>query len=76
MYGASIKGIGYNWQKELNARKIRVYDVETKELLKECESVSEAAKFTGLLSQTVSKHANDKTRSYKNKLNRIICFRG
>jgi hypothetical protein len=75
MYGQSIRGIGYDSWK-LNLRPIKVYDVEKKELIKTCESVIEAAKFTGLKSSMVSRYTKDKTRSYKNKLNKTICFRG
>lgn len=75
MYGRTINGIGYDSWK-LNLRPIRIYDVENKKLIKVCDSVSDAAKFTGLRSSMISRYTKDKTRSYKNKLNKTICFRG
>lgn len=55
------------------SRKVKVYDVEKKELIAEFDSMNEAAKFTGV--KSVREYINKKSRSYKNKLGKVICFR-
>lgn len=54
-------------------RKVKIYDVEKKELLFVCDSVYEANKLTGL--KGVGAYIKNKRRSYKNKLGKVICFR-
>jgi len=75
MFGA-IKGIGLDYSKELNSRRIKIYDVAEKKLIKECETMTEASKFTGLSTSMISACLKTKYRSHKNKLNKTICFRG
>jgi len=54
-------------------RKVKIYDVEKKELIKECSSINEAQKFSGV--KCISNYIKTKSKSYKNKLGKVICFR-
>lgn len=56
---------------------IRVYNVETKELIKVTESIYEATKLTGLRDGSIRSHIKLKTRlkPEKNKLGLLLCFR-
>lgn len=54
-------------------RIVKIYDVKTKELLYTCESGSEAERITGV--RNVRVYIKAKSRSYKNKLGKTICFR-
>lgn len=71
----TIRGISFDVVAELNAVPVRVYDVTEKKLIRQCISVAEASKFTGIHSREISKMVRTKGRSHKNKLNKIICFR-
>lgn len=59
----------------LSKRRVKVYDVEKKELIAEFESVTEAAEFTGVHTGSIARYIKRKYRCYTNKLNRTICFR-
>lgn len=74
MYGSVIRGMGLSAH-ELNARPVKVYDVEAKRLINTYESVNKAAKALGIDNSAVSRHLKNKTRCHKNNLNKIICFR-
>lgn len=60
---------------DIMKRKVKVYDVDAKKLLKECESVAEAERFTGVSRKDIPKYIAKKWRSHNNKLNCTICFR-
>jgi hypothetical protein len=55
--------------------KTKVYCVETKTLLRECDSRREASAFAGVPLNTVVYAVKRKARVRKNKLGRTICFR-
>ena len=56
---------------------VKIWNVETKELIMVAESILEAAKVTGLSTSSIISHIWLKTRSKaeKNKLRLLICFR-
>jgi hypothetical protein len=56
-------------------RPVKIYDVERKLLIKECQSLKEAQEFTGVSHPYISVAIKKKWRSYKNKLGITICFR-
>jgi len=74
-YGNNIFGIGLDYTNELNSRTVKVYDVEKKELIDTYPSVRAASKATGVPVTSISRYIKDKSRSSKNSLNKIICFR-
>lgn len=55
-------------------KKIKVYDVDKKELLG-IFTLKEAADFTGVSQGHIHQAIAHKWRCYKNKLNKTICFR-
>lgn len=56
-------------------RKVKVYDVANKKLLKECESLFEAEKYTGVNTANIGRCIAHKYKSYTNNLGITICFR-
>ena len=54
-------------------RKVKIYDVEKKELLFICDSMYAAEKITGV--KSASAYLSKKTKCYTNKLGKVICFR-
>ena len=58
-------------------RKVKIYDVEKKELIKECDSLKEAAEFAGIKGGggSVSNMIATKCRCYTNSFGKTICFR-
>ena len=54
-------------------RKVKIYDVEKKELLFICDSTYAAEKITGVKCVTI--YLNKKIKCYTNKLGKVICFR-
>lgn len=57
------KGMSKNWLK----KAVDVYDAETDEILKECDSVTEAAKFIGCKTGNVTSHLKYKPK-YKHQV--------
>jgi len=62
---------------DIAKRKVKVYDVEKKELLGEFESMTLAANFTGVSVGRIGSYLRNKGRTKKttNKLGKILCFR-
>ena len=54
-------------------RKVKIFDVTTKELLYTCETGIEAQRITGV--KNVQMYIKTKCRCHKNNLGKIICFR-
>ena len=69
----ALRGLGL--VNDLSKRKVKVYNVETKTLIKECESVAEASNFTGLERKRVSTYIRDKSRFKSEKLGHTVAFR-
>jgi len=68
---SNIKGISSEHLK----RPVRVYDVAKKAIIGKFDSLVEASEFTGVSTGTIYKCIRTKCRSYKNKLDKAICFR-
>lgn len=62
-------GTNNQWLK----RKVKIYDVEKKQLIKECESMLEAAKFLGV--DNVNIYIKYKYKCRKNKLGITVAIR-
>jgi hypothetical protein len=60
---------------DFNKRKVKVYDIDKKELIAECETMSEASRLTGLKHSIIQDCIKFKHRSYTNRLNKKITFR-
>jgi Trp operon repressor len=60
---------------ETDAVKTKIYCVETKTLLKVCESRREASKYTGVPVTSITRHVQQKSRNSNNRLKKVICFR-
>lgn len=73
MYTVFHKRVGLD--PSITSVKVKVYDVEKKELIAEYDSVRAASRATGVPPTTISRYIRLKHRSYKNNLNRTICFR-
>lgn len=69
----ALRGIGIT--NDLNKRKVKIFDVDKKELICVCESVSEASRMTGIPNRTITTHISRKTRSEDNLLNKTLAFR-
>ena len=54
-------------------RRVKIYDVTTKELLYTCDTANEAQQITGV--SNVREYISKKYRCHKNNLGKIICFR-
>jgi len=54
-------------------RKVKIYDVEKKALIKECESICEAQRFLGIT--CASHYLKSKHRCKKNKLGITVALR-
>lgn len=54
-------------------RKIKIYDVVNKRLIKECASKSEAMEYAGV--KGLDRYLKHKYRCHKNKLGIVITFR-
>lgn len=70
---SALRGLGLT--NDLNKRKVKVYNVETKTLIKECESVTEASNFSGLDRKRVATYIANKSRFSSNKLGCTVAFR-
>lgn len=70
---SALRGLGL--VNDLSKRKVKVYNVETKTLVKECESASEASNLTGLERKRVAQYIRDKSRFNSEKLGHIVAFR-
>jgi len=73
-FGNELRGMGVN-NTENTRRKVKVFDVANKKLLKECNSLHEAAEFTGVDLSNIIRFIKRKGRSSTNKLGIVICFR-
>jgi hypothetical protein len=71
-YGNVFKG---GLDSSIRSRKVKVYDVKNKKLIKEFDSVTQASHFTGVLTGNIQRILKTKGRSLKNKLGIIITFR-
>lgn len=69
----ALRGIGLT--NDLSKRKVKVYNVMTKTLAMECNSVAEASAFTGLDRKRVAAYIRDKSRYSSEKLGLIVAFR-
>ncbi len=56
-------------------RRVKVFDVDKKELLGTFESMTAAGKFSGISTDFVRTCIATKCRCYKNKLNKTLAFR-
>ena len=56
-------------------RKVKVFDVEKKELIREFDSVTEAAAFCGVDARNIPSYIKTKGRCRTNSLNKILAFR-
>lgn len=56
-------------------KPVKIYDCTKKELIKECESVTKAARYLGLTTRYVNDIIKQKVRNKTNKLGLIITCR-
>lgn len=68
-----MKRIGID--NSINKRKVKVYNVDTKELLGEFDSSKEASDFTGVRYSSISNLIRSKTKNKVNKLGLTLAFR-
>lgn len=68
-----LRGLGIS--NDLNYRKVKVYDVDKKELIGEFKSLGEAGRFAGISGLMVSKYIQKKHRCHTNSLGKILAFR-
>ena len=55
--------------------KVKIYDVEKKELIAEFENANQASKFCGIPGKYIRQYVRSKSRCYKNSLNKVLAFR-
>lgn len=60
---------------EISRRRVKVYDVDKKELLGTFESITEASDFTGVANGAISSYIKGKIKCHTNKLDRVLAFR-
>ena len=72
-----LRGITKDYSPELNSIRVKIWDVNKKELITTTASISEASKITGIPPKVIRRMMNNKRRSEpsENKLNKLICFR-
>lgn len=68
-----LRGLGLI--NDLSKRKVKVYNVETKTLLKECETVTAASNYSGLDRKRIATYITNKSRYKSDKLGCVITFR-
>jgi hypothetical protein len=68
-----MKRIGID--NSINKRKVKVYNVDTKECLGEFESSKEASDFAGVRPSSIANLIRSKTRNRVNKLGLTLAFR-
>lgn len=54
-------------------RKVKIYDVANKKLIKECNSKHEAMEYAGV--KGIDSYLSSKCKCYKNKLGIVLAFR-
>lgn len=72
-WGKTIRGLGMG--QDISKRKVKIYDVSKQELILECESMLDAARFCGVPVGVVAACVKRKIRCHKNALNKTITFR-
>lgn len=63
------------WTNQNLPRKVKIFDVTAKVLIKECNSLMEASEFTGVGAGNISRAIKKKWKCHTNALGKILAFR-